>query len=114
MTREPPDNQLAFELPGLSGRKIEANFRGGDVSSDGGLVMLGQVDRWLGLSKGLAQRLPERRDARASSRHRRIWCWILAVPTIGCTACKRDGIFMVITMTFAFYPFTSSAASGSW
>ena len=55
-------NQLDFELPGLSGRKIEGNFRGGDVSSDGGLVVLRQVDRWLGLSKGLAQRLPERRD----------------------------------------------------
>jgi Transposase DDE domain group 1 len=55
-------NQLDFELPGLSGRKIEGNFRGGDVSSDGGLVVLRQVDRWLGLSKGLAQRLPDRRD----------------------------------------------------
>jgi hypothetical protein len=26
------------------------------------LVVLRQVDRWLGLSKGLAQRLPDRRD----------------------------------------------------
>jgi hypothetical protein len=62
MIRQPPDNQLDFELPGLSGRKIEGNFRGGNVSSDGGLEVLRQVDRWLGLSKGLAQRLPDRRD----------------------------------------------------
>jgi hypothetical protein len=55
-------NQLDFELPGLNGRRIEGNFRGGNVSSDGGLVVLRQVDRWLGLSKALAKRLPDRRD----------------------------------------------------
>jgi len=55
-------NQLDFELLGLSGRKIQGNFRGGNVSSDGGLVVLRQVDRWLGLSKALAKRLPDRRD----------------------------------------------------
>jgi len=55
-------NQLDFELPGLNGRRMEGNFRGGNVSSDGGLVVLRQVDRWLGLSKALAKRLPDRRD----------------------------------------------------
>jgi hypothetical protein len=55
-------NELDFELPGLNGRRIEGNFRGGNVSSDGGLVVLRQVDRWLGLSKALAKRLPDRRD----------------------------------------------------
>jgi hypothetical protein len=54
--------QLDFELPGLNGRRIEGNFRGGNVSSDGGLVVLRQVDRFLGLSKALAGRLPDRRD----------------------------------------------------
>src|SRR6267143_7184786 len=52
-------NELEFELPGLSGRKIEGNFAGGNVSSDGGLVLLRQVDRWIGLTKTLAQRLPD-------------------------------------------------------
>ena len=55
-------NELEFELPGLSGRKIEGNFKGGNVSSDGGLVLLRQVDRWIGLTKTLAQRLPDKRD----------------------------------------------------
>ncbi len=55
-------NELEFELPGLSGRKIEGNFEGGNVSSDGGLVLLRQVDRWIGLTKTLAQRLPDGRD----------------------------------------------------
>jgi hypothetical protein len=55
-------NELEFELPGFSGRKIEGNFEGGNVSSDGGLVLLRQVDRWIGLTKTLAQRLPDGRD----------------------------------------------------
>lgn len=53
-------SQLGFELPGLSGRKIEGNFEGGNVS--GGLVLLRQVERWIGLTKALAKRLPGKRD----------------------------------------------------
>jgi hypothetical protein len=54
--------QLSFELPGLCGRKIEGDFQGGNLSSDGGLVLLRQVDRFMGLSKDLAKRLPDQRD----------------------------------------------------
>ena len=54
--------QLSFELPGLCGRKIEGNFEGGNLSSDGGLILLRQVDRLMGLTKELAKRLPDRRD----------------------------------------------------
>jgi len=46
------DNQLGFEFPGLGRRKIEANFAGGQVSSDGGVMLLRQVDRWLGFTNG--------------------------------------------------------------
>jgi hypothetical protein len=52
---------LGFELPGFSGRKIEGNFEGGNVSSDGGLVLLRQVDRRIELTKSLAKRLPDKR-----------------------------------------------------
>lgn len=55
-------NQLGFELPGFSGRKIDGNFWGGNLSSDGGLMLLRQVDRFMGLTKELARRLPDRRD----------------------------------------------------
>ena len=55
-------NQLAFEFPGFSGRRIEADFGGGNVSSDGGLLLLRQVDRWSGLIKNLAKVLPDSRD----------------------------------------------------
>ena len=54
--------QLSFELPGFCGRKVEGNFEGGNLSSDGGLVLLRQVDRLMGLTKDLAKRLPDRRD----------------------------------------------------
>ena len=53
--------QLRFELPGLKGRKIEGNFEGGDVSSDGGLLLFQRVDQRLGLTKSLAKRLPDGR-----------------------------------------------------
>src|SRR5215468_2515932 len=56
-------NELEFELPGFSGRKIEGNFEGGNLSSDGGLVLLRQVDRRIGLTKALAKRLPDKRAA---------------------------------------------------
>jgi hypothetical protein len=46
-------NQLAFEFPGFRGRKIGADFGGGNVSSDGGLLLLRQVDRFSGLIKNL-------------------------------------------------------------
>ena len=64
-TRSSPqirEEQKVIPVPGLSGRKIEGNFEGGNVSSDGGLGLLRQVDRWIGLTKSLAKRLPDRRD----------------------------------------------------
>ena len=56
------DNQLGFEFPGLGRRKIEANFAGGQVSTDGGVMLLRQVDRWLGFTKQLDRILPDRRN----------------------------------------------------
>ena len=56
------DDQLGFEFPGLGRRKIEANFAGGQVSSDGGVMLLRQVDRWLGFTKQLDSILPDRRN----------------------------------------------------
>ena len=32
-------------------RVIEADFNGGDLSSDGGLLLLRQIDEYLGLSR---------------------------------------------------------------
>jgi hypothetical protein len=46
----------------LGRRVIEANFQGGAISSDGGLVLLRQVDRRIGLSKAVADVLHDPRD----------------------------------------------------
>lgn len=49
----------------LGRRVIEANFEGGALSSDGGLMLLRQVDRRIGLSKAVAAALhdPRKPDA---------------------------------------------------
>ncbi len=46
----------------LGRRVIEANFQGGAISSDGGLVLLRQADRRIGLSKAVADVLHDPRD----------------------------------------------------
>jgi hypothetical protein len=43
-------------------RVIEADFSGGDLSSDGGLLLLRQVDEHLGLSRAAAAAIPDPRD----------------------------------------------------
>jgi Transposase DDE domain group 1 len=43
-------------------RLIEADFCGGDLSSDGGLLLLRQIDRHLGLSRAAAAAIPDPRD----------------------------------------------------
>jgi hypothetical protein len=55
-------NALPIELPGFGGRKIQADFSGGELSSDGGVLLIRQVDRWIGLTKRLGQLLPDWRD----------------------------------------------------
>jgi len=58
-------NPVLFEFPAVKRRAVEASFTGGDVTSDGGIALLRQVDRKLGLTKQLARVLP---DARQRSR----------------------------------------------
>jgi hypothetical protein len=43
-------------------RVIEADFSGGDLSSDGGVLLLRQVDGHLGLSRAAAAAIPDPRD----------------------------------------------------
>lgn len=55
--------QQTLRFPSVKRRKVEAQFSGGDVTSDGGLLLLRQVDRRLGLTEKLAAVLPEARAA---------------------------------------------------
>ena len=47
----------------VKSRKTEADFDGGDISSDGGLLLVEQVDRKLGLTRRGAKRLDDTRQA---------------------------------------------------
>jgi hypothetical protein len=55
-----PTPQLTF--PCFDRRKIEANFHGGDVSSGGGILLLREADRRLGLIEALDVVLPDPRN----------------------------------------------------
>lgn len=55
-------NPELFEFPAVKKRCVSASFSGGDVTSDGGIALLRQMDRRLGLTKALASVLPDPRD----------------------------------------------------
>src|SRR5271156_4848560 len=57
----PNCTQKELTFPSFDRRKIEANFAGGDVSSDGGIMLLRQADRHLGLVAALDAVLPDPR-----------------------------------------------------
>ena len=57
-----------LEFPGCRGRKVEAEFSGGDVTSDGGVLLLRQADRRLGLISQVARLLADPRR-QASCEH---------------------------------------------
>ena len=54
-------NPELFEFPAVKRRALSASFTGGDVTSDGGIALLRQVDRKLGLTQGVARALPDPR-----------------------------------------------------
>lgn len=53
----------AFQFPAVRGRRVEFNFDGGDVSSDGGAILLREVDRKLGLTRRAARLFSDSRQA---------------------------------------------------
>ena len=56
------DTLLPFDLPAASRKKVTADFAGGLISSDGGLVLLREAERRLGLAEALAGCIREWRD----------------------------------------------------
>ena len=56
-------NLSKIEFPRCCGRRVEVDFGGGDISSNGGAPLLSAVDRRLGLLSGLARRLEDQRQA---------------------------------------------------
>lgn len=56
------DTLLPFDLPAVCRKKVTAAFDGGLLSSDGGLLLLRETERRLGLANRLAGCLRDRRD----------------------------------------------------
>lgn len=52
----------SLQLPACKGRKVEINFEGGDVTSDGGILLLNRIDQKLGLTEKIAKQFPDKRD----------------------------------------------------
>jgi len=57
------DNLLPFAFPAVERKKVTAAFDGGRLSSDGGVMLLSQAERRLGLAERLAAVIPDERDA---------------------------------------------------
>ena len=57
------DRLLPFDLPSVQRKKVSAAFDGGLISSNGGLVLLREAERHLGLAETLAGCIREPRQA---------------------------------------------------
>lgn len=55
--------QRTIEFPRVNRRLVEANFTGGDITTDGGVLLLRQADRLLGLSDAMARALSDPRPS---------------------------------------------------
>jgi hypothetical protein len=53
---------LLLSLPAVSGKKVTAAFDGGRITSNGGVLLLAQAERKLGIAGRLAAHFPDGRD----------------------------------------------------
>jgi hypothetical protein len=58
----PDDTPATFPFPAVGRKKITAAFDGGRLSSDGGVMLLAQAERRLGIAERLAGFIPDWRD----------------------------------------------------
>jgi len=56
--------QLSLDFPRCQNRLVQANFDGGEITSDAGLLLLKKADRALGLTRALASCISDSRDRR--------------------------------------------------
>src|SRR5450432_1684509 len=56
------DTLLPFSLPNICKKRVTAAFDGGQISSDGGVILLAAADKRLGLIDALAQLIPDHRN----------------------------------------------------
>jgi hypothetical protein len=58
----PVDTTLPFHFPAVGRKKLTAAFDGGRITSDGGVMLLGAVERQLGIADWLARLIPDPRN----------------------------------------------------
>lgn len=58
------NTQLELEFPSVRGKKIVADFEGGVVTSDAGLLLLRETERRVGIIRRLVECIPDNRDQR--------------------------------------------------
>ena len=88
---------LPFDLPSVQRKKLTVDFAGGNQSSDGGLLLLRQAERKLGVCGRLADAMPDRRDA-SRIRHEMFEMVMARVSAIACghkDAIDLDGCGMI-------------------
>jgi hypothetical protein len=56
------DTPLRFALPAVARKKLTVDFEGGNQSCDGGLLLLREAERRLGVCRRLAGAMPDRRE----------------------------------------------------
>ncbi len=54
--------QLKLQLTRVKGRRVRVDFKGGEVTSDAGLLLIREVDRQLGLTERAARQLVDNRQ----------------------------------------------------
>ena len=62
MPTDADDSLLPFSLPSIGKKKVTAAFDAGQISSDGGVLLLAGADKRLGLIDALAALIPDHRD----------------------------------------------------
>ena len=58
----PDDTTLPFGFPAIGRKKLVAAFDGGRITSDGGVLLLGVVERQLGIAQTLARLIADPRN----------------------------------------------------
>lgn len=58
------DSETILPFASISRRKLEADFKGGEITSDGGALFLREVEKGIGVVGSFALALKDRRDAR--------------------------------------------------
>jgi len=77
------DTPLPFDLPAVRRKKLTVDFTGGNQSSNGGLLLLRQAERRLGVCRRLAAAIRDKRDP-ARVRHKKLEIIMARSSAIAC------------------------------